>query len=44
VRIALSLKDHQHIFAMTPLGYPRPDFKRKEAKERKSLNVVVDWI
>lgn len=40
----LGLKDNQHVFALTPLGYPRPDYKRKETKERKSLSVVVDWI
>ena len=43
-KAALSLKDHQHVFALTPLGYPRPDFKRKEVKERKPLNAVVAWL
>lgn len=44
LRKALSLKDHEHIFAITPLGYPRPDFKKKEMKERKPFGAVVDWI
>ncbi len=44
VRTALGLKDNQHVFAMTPLGYPRPDYKRNAAKERKTLSAVMDWI
>ena len=43
-RTTLGLKDNQRVFALTPLGYPRPDYKKKEAKERKTLNAVVDWI
>jgi nitroreductase len=41
---ALGLKDRQYVLAMTPLGYPRSDYKRKEVKDRKTLNIVTDWI
>jgi nitroreductase len=41
---ALDLKDRQRVFAITPLGYPRLDYKRKESKERKTLNAVAEWI
>ncbi len=43
-RTTLGLKNNQHVFAMTPLGYPRQDYKRKEEKERKTLSTVADWI
>jgi nitroreductase len=43
IRTALSLKDYEHIYALTPLGYPKQDFKRKEAKERKPFSAMVDW-
>ena len=43
-RNALGLKDHQHIYAISPLGYPRTDYKHKETKERKPLTAITEWI
>lgn len=43
LRTALDLKDHEHVFAITPLGYPKLDFKRKKEKERKKLEEIVEW-
>ena len=43
LRAALNLKEHECIFSITPLGYPRPDFIRKGVKERKPFDAVVEW-
>lgn len=38
---ALLLKDHEVVFAITPLGYPRSDYVRKQEKIRKDFKDVV---
>lgn len=38
---ALDLRAGHKIFAITPLGYPRPGFVRKERKSRKRLEAIV---
>jgi len=41
---ALNLKEEEEIFAITPLGYPRPDFKKAGRKSRKPLDVVAKFV
>lgn len=41
LRKALSLKDNERIFSITPLGYPKKGFVKKHSKQRKSLNEIV---
>lgn len=41
LRSALALKENETVFAITPLGYPKPDFQRKITKDRKPLTEVV---
>lgn len=43
LQTALNLKDHERVFAITPLGYPKLDFERKKEKERKKLEEIVEW-
>ncbi len=43
LRTVLGLHEHECIFGITPLGYPKPDFMKKEMKERKALEAVVEW-
>jgi nitroreductase len=44
LRKALALEPNQDVFAITPLGYPRPDLVRKGAKERKALEEIVRYL
>jgi nitroreductase len=44
LRDALSLKENQRIFAMTPLGYPKADFTKQSNKQRKPLAEIVRFI
>ena len=44
LRAALALKENETVFAITPLGYPRPDWQKKEAKERKPLAEIVRYV
>jgi nitroreductase len=41
---ALDLKDHEKVFAITPLGYPHKGFVKKGNKIRKELKDVVKYI
>ncbi len=41
---ALDLMDHEKVFAITPLGYPREGFVKKANKIRKELKDVVKYI
>ena len=41
---ALEMKDDEEIFAITPLGYPRPGYSGPKTKNRKGLNEVVRFI
>jgi len=44
LRSALSLGPDERVYAITPLGYPRPGFKKKIRKERKELSAVVTYM
>jgi nitroreductase len=40
----LDLKEHEKVFAITPLGYPHEGFSKKASKIRKELKEVVKYI
>jgi nitroreductase len=44
LRSALGLSTEEKIYAITPLGYPRPGFAKKGQRQRKSLQEVVKYI
>lgn len=44
LRAALALGADQVVYALTPLGYPRPGFVRKELKQRKPLDEIVRYL
>jgi nitroreductase len=41
---ALNPDENQLIFAMTPLGYPKPGFQKTLIKKRKSLEDIVEFL
>ena len=41
---ALNIKDGQVIFGITPLGYPRPGFRKAMNKQRKPLEDIVEFL
>lgn len=41
LRKALSLKDSERVFSITPLGYPKLGFVKKHDKQRKPLNEIA---
>ena len=41
---ALNPGENQQIFAMTPLGYPRPGFQKTFRKIRKPLDEIVEFL
>ncbi len=41
---ALSLADNERVFSLTPLGYPREGFEKKDAKKRKAFEEVVEIL
>jgi nitroreductase len=44
LRGALSLGPDDRVYAMTPLGYPKPGFSKKGQKQRKTLQDVVRYM
>ncbi len=44
LRSSLSLTSEDRVYAVTPLGYPRPGFAKKGQKQRKSLTEVVRYL
>lgn len=44
LRNVLQLSEHEIVFALTPLGYPKADFEAKELKTRKPLDQIVKFI
>ena len=44
LRSALSLTSDDRVYAVTPLGYPRPGFAKKGQKQRKSLTDIVRYL
>ena len=41
---ALGLKENERVYAITPLGYPKQGFTKKNAKQRKPLDEIVRFI
>ena len=41
---ALNTDDNQLIFGITPLGYPKPGFRKTLIKKRKSLKDIVEFL
>lgn len=44
VREVLGLSPHEEVYALTPLGYPRPDYPGPGPKKRKDLKDVVRFV
>jgi nitroreductase len=44
LRSTLSLSTEDRVYAITPLGYPRPGFAKKGQRQRKSLTDVVKYL
>jgi nitroreductase len=44
LRGALGLGPDDRVYAMTPLGYPKPGFTKKGQKQRKTLQEVVRYM
>jgi nitroreductase len=44
LRSALSLGSDDRVYAITPLGYPKPGFAKKGQKQRKTLQEVVRYL
>jgi len=36
--------ENQQIYAMTPLGYPKPGFQKTLVKKRKSLEDIIEFL
>jgi nitroreductase len=41
---ALELNENRVVFGITPLGYPRPGFKKSGEKKRKALKEIVRYL
>jgi nitroreductase len=44
LRSSLGLTSEDRLYAITPLGYPRPGFVKKGQRQRKSLSDVVKYM
>jgi len=44
LRAALGLAPDEHVYAITPFGFPRAGFAKKGQKERKSLGELVRYL
>ena len=44
LRSTLSLNSEDRVYTITPLGYPRPGFTKKNKKERKTLTDLVRYL
>jgi len=44
LRNVLNLIDNQVVYGITPLGYPKPGFKKSLVKNRKSLEEIVEYL
>ncbi len=44
LRKALRLTDNEVVYNITPLGYPKKDFRKKATKTRKHINEVVEFL
>jgi len=41
---ALNLNENQVVFGITPLGYPKSDYKKSLSKKRKLLKDIVEFL
>ena len=41
---AINPGENQQIYAITPLGYPKPGFKKSMIKKRKSLEDIAEFL
>ena len=41
---AINPGENQQIYAMTPLGYPKPGFQKTALKKRKPLDDIVEFL
>jgi nitroreductase len=44
LRSSLGLSSEDRVYAITPLGYPRPGFAKKGQRQRKALSDVVKYL
>ena len=44
LREALNLSYNQVVFGITPLGYPKQDFKKAQKKTRKFTDEIIEFI
>ena len=44
LRRALDLKAGEEVFAITPLGYTRENYRRLEIKERKAMAEIARFV
>ena len=44
LRQALSLKDNEIVYSITPLGYPKEGFVKKGNKKRKEISEIVELL
>jgi nitroreductase len=44
LREALNPSENELIFGITPLGYPKPGFRKTIIKKRKSLEEIVEFL
>lgn len=40
----LDIDKNQQVFAITPLGYPKPGFKKSSGKKRKSPEQIIEFL
>jgi nitroreductase len=44
LREALSLKENEVVYSITPLGYPKEGFEKKGNKKRKEISEIVEFL
>ncbi|MDF1526917.1 MAG: nitroreductase family protein [bacterium] len=44
LREALSLKENEIVYSITPLGYPKKGFEKKGNKNRKAMDEIVQFL
>lgn len=42
--LTLNLKDDEIVFALTPLGFPKPGFTKNQHKQRKPFEQIVKFL
>jgi hypothetical protein len=40
----LELEEGEHVFTITPLGYPKEGFEKRGTKQRKELHQMVQFL